>query len=291
MTNSQLSTPLSREQAYALVDAVMADDSVALTASAHEDEATGEWVFEATCEGEPDLAAFAELASRTLGGSVDFAVEAIDPAIDWVARSLEGLQAVEAAGFYVHGSHDTAPVPAGATEIVIDASQAFGTGHHATTTGCLEAIADVVRRGRVKAPLDLGTGTGILAIAIAKRQHGRVVASDIDPVAVRTAIDNARRNGVGGYVTAVTAAGLNYRVIASRAPYDLIVANILAGPLTALAPAIGRVAAPRASVILAGLLSSQAARVLAAYRAQGMALRRRIVRGEWETLVLVKGRG
>src|SRR5690606_36026216 len=128
-----------------------------------------EWVFEATCDGEPDLESFSELARMTLGGDVGFAVEAIDPGIDWVARSLEGLQPVAAGGFYVHGSHHAGAPPAGATAIRIEAAQAFGTGHHETTSGCLEAIDWLSRLYRFRRPLDLGSGTGVLAIAIAKR--------------------------------------------------------------------------------------------------------------------------
>jgi ribosomal protein L11 methyltransferase len=286
MPLSQVSTPLTREQAYRLVDAVMAEDDLALTASAHEVEAIGAWVFEATCENEPDLARFSALAGQVLGGNIDFAVEPLDSGTDWVARSLEGLAPVVAGGIYIHGSHDTAPPPGGLIPIRIDAAQAFGTGHHETTTGCLEAIEAALRRRRPRAPLDVGTGTGILAIAIAKRAHVDVLASDIDPVAVRTAAANARDNGVGPQVQAVTAAGLGHPAILARKPYDLIVANILAGPLVSLAPAIGRVAAPGATVILSGLLTSQAARVLAAYRTQAMFLGRRIIRREWETLVL-----
>ena len=288
MSLSQLSTPLTKEQAYALVDAVMARDDLAITASAHENDATGEWVFEATCEDEPDVDSFAEVARQTLGGSVEFSVEPIDPEINWVAKSLEGLAPVVAGGFYVYGSHEAAPVPAGLTGIRVDAAEAFGTGHHETTTGCLEAIDRTLKRRTPRAPLDIGTGTGVLAIALAKRLHGSVIASDIDPTAVRTAAENARDNGVGRQVVAVEAAGLDHRLIAQQAPYDLIVANILAGPLQRLAPAVGRAAARGATIILSGILNEQAARVTAAYQRQSMVLRQRITKKEWTTLVLEK---
>jgi len=288
MTLSQISTPLTQAQAYALVDAVSARDDLALTASAHEDEATGEWVFEATCAADPDLAAFAGLAREILGGDVDFAVEKIDPEVNWVAKSLEGLAPVIAGGFYVYGSHEAAPPPGGLTAIKIDAAQAFGTGHHETTTGCLEAIERVLKRQRPRLPLDIGTGTGVLAIALAKRLRLPVIASDIDPVAVATAAANARDNGVGNFIIPVEAAGLGAPVIRRNAPYDLIVANILAGPLVALAPAIGRAAQTGAPVILSGILNTQAARVVAAYGQAGMVLRRRLIRGEWTTLILEK---
>lgn len=286
MTLSQLSTPLTKDQAYALVDAVMAAEDLAITASAHENEETGEWIFEATCDAEPNLEAFEELARVALGGRVGFAVEPIDPTVNWVAKSLEGLQPVVAGGFYVHGSHETAPIPGGLTAIRIDAAQAFGTGHHETTTGCLEAIDRALKRRRFRSMLDVGTGTGVLAIALAKRTHLPVIASDIDPIAVKTTIENARDNGVGRYVIALEATGLEHRQIATAAPYDLIVANILAAPLVALAPAMRRVAENGATVILSGILNHQAPRVVAAYSRQGIVLRHKIIKKEWATLVL-----
>src|SRR5690606_9193121 len=178
-------------------------------------EANGEWVFEATCATAPDLDVFAELARATLGGDVAFSVEPIDPTVNWVAKSLEGLAPVAAGGFYVYGSHETGPVPAGLTPIRIDAAQAFGTGHHETTTGCLEAIDRVLQGRRFDSLLDVGTGTGILAIALAKRTRIPVIASDIDPVAVTTTADNARQNGVAKLVIPVQATGLEHRRIAS----------------------------------------------------------------------------
>jgi ribosomal protein L11 methyltransferase len=288
----QLSTastrPLTRAEAHALVDAVMERDDLALSASAFEDPATGEWVFEATCDTAPDLHKFAELAREVLGGSVGFTAEPIDPDINWVARSLAGLKPVTAGGFVIHGSHDAPPRVPGLVPIRIDAAQAFGTGHHETTSGCLEAIDRLTRIRRYVAPLDVGTGTGVLAIALAKRLRCRVVATDIDPIAVRTAADNARDNSVGRLVTALVADGLHNPRVWRAAPYDLIVANILAAPLISLAPAIGRASLRGAAIVLSGLLGTQALRVQLAYIRQGMVLERKIVRGDWATLVLVK---
>jgi ribosomal protein L11 methyltransferase len=286
MSLSQLSAPLTKDQAYALVDAVMAREDLAVTASAHEDEASGEWVFEATCDSEPDLDSFAELARATLGGDVSFALESIDPEVNWVARSLEGLAPVVAGGFYIYGSHETAPVPAGLTGIRIDAAEAFGTGHHETTTGCLEAIDRTLKRRKPRALLDIGTGTGVLAIALAKRLRMPVIASDIDPVAVKTTATNARDNGVAKNIVAIEATGLDHRIIAGNAPYDLIVANILAGPLQSLAPGVARIAQQGATVILSGILNTQASRVVAAYARQSVVLRQKIVKKEWTTLIM-----
>lgn len=286
MTLSQLSLPLTKDQAYALVDAVMAADDLAITASAHENEETGEWVFEATCDGEPDVAAFDALAREVLGGRVSFVVEAIDPDVNWVAKSLEGLQPVVAGGFYVHGSHEITPPPAGMTAIRIDAAEAFGTGHHETTTGCLEAIDRALKRRRFRSMLDVGTGTGVLAIALAKRTHLPVLASDIDPIAVKTAARNAQDNGVGRYIIAIEATGLEHRQITTAAPYDMIVANILAGPLTALATGMRKIAEPGCVVILSGILIHQAPRVVAAYARAGIVLKHKITKKEWVTLVM-----
>ncbi|MCR6673858.1 50S ribosomal protein L11 methyltransferase [Devosia ginsengisoli] len=278
--------PLTKDQAYALVDAVMERDDLALTASAHENEETGEWIFEATCDSPPDIDSFVELARQALGGTVEFSVVPIDPDINWVAKSLEGLAPVIAGGFYVYGSHETGQVPGGLTPMKIDAAQAFGTGHHETTTGCLEAIDKVLKRRRPRHMLDVGTGTGVLAIALAKRTRTAVIASDIDPVSVTTTIENAAQNGVGKLIVALEATGVNHSTIIRNAPYDLIVANILAGPLAALAPAIGRIAGKGATIILSGILEHQARGVINAYARQGMVLNQKLQRKDWTTLIL-----
>lgn len=288
MSQDQISVPLSKEQAYALVDAVMERDDLALTASAHEDE-SGEWVFEATCDSPPDIDSFNELARTVLGGDIEFSVAPVDPDVDWVGQSLAGLQPVVAGGFYVYGSHDTGPVPPGHIGMHIDAAQAFGTGHHETTTGCLEAIDKVLKYARPQSVLDVGTGTGVLALALAKRLRQAVVASDIDAIAVRTTRENARQNGVSRYIIAVEAAGLDHRAITENGPYDLIVANILAGPLAHMAPSIARAANKGGLVILSGILAHQANRIVAAYRQQGLVLKDKIQKKDWTTLTLERG--
>lgn len=288
MPIDQVSVPLTKDQAYALVDAVMERDDLALTASAHENEETGEWVFEATCDSPPDLEAFNKLVRQTLGGAVELSVEPIDPEVNWVAKSLEGLAPVIAGGFYVYGSHESGSIPEGLTPMKIDAAQAFGTGHHETTTGCLEAIDAVLKRRRPRRMLDVGTGTGVLAIALAKRTRNVVLASDIDPVAVRTTIENAAENEVRDLIVAFEATGMDHPTISRNGPYDLIVANILAGPLQALAPDVGAAAEKGGNVILSGILEQQADGVLAAYVAAGMELVQRLQRKDWTTLVLEK---
>ncbi|KFL27457.1 hypothetical protein JP74_07715 [Devosia sp. 17-2-E-8] len=288
MTVDQVSVALTKDQAYALVDAVMEREDLAFTASAHEDVETGEWVFEATVESPANVEAFNTLAREVLGGDVDFAIEAIDPEINWVAKSLEGLQPVTAGGFYIYGSHETAPVPEGLIGLRIDAAQAFGTGHHETTTGCLEAIDRVLERAKPANVIDIGTGTGVLAIAIAKKTGLKVLATDIDPIAVTTTVENARDNDVAELIEGVVAEGLDSDVITAKAPYDLILANILAGPLMGLAPGMSRIAQPGASIILSGILETQAQAVIAAYAENGMPLLQRLQRKEWTTLILHK---
>lgn len=288
MSVDQLSVALSKDQAYALVDAVSERDDLALTASAHENEETGEWVFEATCDSPPDLDAFNALARQVLGGDVAFSVDPIDPEINWVAKSLEGLAPVIAGGFYVYGSHEAGPLPEGLTPMRIDAAQAFGTGHHETTTGCLEAIEAILRTKSPSAMIDVGTGTGVLAIALAKRTGLTVLATDIDPIAVTTTVDNARDNAVADLIQALEATGLDHPAIAARAPYDLVVANILAGPLVDLAPGMGVITQAGGTAILSGILNTQADGVIAAYEAAGFVLRDHLKRKDWTTLVLEK---
>lgn len=253
----------------------------------NEVEAHGDWRVEALYADEPDAAALRALLApveRETGTAAQgFAIERM-PEIDWVTKSLEGLDPVRAGRFFVYGGHDAGKVPAGAVPILVDAGRAFGTGHHETTMGCLAYISEIVQPGRKLNALDIGTGTGILAIAIAKCAHVNVLASDIDPVAVGIARENARRNGVGLFVAAVAAAGFGHPTLAARAPYDLIVANILARPLVALAPAFRAHLAPGGTLILSGILGTQETMVTAALRMQGLYLKSRKPMGDWVTL-------
>jgi ribosomal protein L11 methyltransferase len=207
------------------------------------------------------------------------------PDIDWVTHSLEGLAQVRAGRFVVHGSHDV-PEMGGAIPILIDAGLAFGTGHHGTTAGCLEMISSVVRNEKPRNALDVGTGSGVLAIAIAKLAPISVLGTDIDPIAVKVARENVRRNGAAARVRCETAAGMQHIAILSRAPFDLIAANILARPLMELAPKLAAQLASGGSVILSGILASQRQRVLAAFRQQALFHVKTLWRNGWVTLHL-----
>jgi ribosomal protein L11 methyltransferase len=181
-------------------------------------------------------------------------------------------------------------VPRNAIGIEIEAALAFGTGHHGTTRGCLLALDALLRRRRPRRVLDVGTGTGVLAIAAARALRRAVLASDVDPVAVQVARANARHNGVGALVTFIIAQGVADHRIARAAPYDLILANILLRPLQRLAAPITRLLAPHGRMILSGLLPGQANAIVSAYAAQGLALERRILLDGWVTLAMRKGR-
>jgi ribosomal protein L11 methyltransferase len=227
------------------------------------------------------------------------------PTKDWVAASLAGLAPVRAGRFVVHGAHDRARVAPNAIGIEIEAALAFGTGHHGTTHGCLQALAMLAKNElahRRKGPgahedirqggrrvLDVGTGTAVLAIAAAKALRVSVVASDIDPVALRVARANARANGVANRIAFVGAAGVSRAPFRARGPYELIFATILLGPLKGMAGAVARLLAPGGHIILSGLLHEHANAALAAYRAHGLRLRRRLPVSEWTTLVLSRG--
>ncbi len=208
---------------------------------------------------------------------------------DWVRASLEGLKPVEAGRFVVHSEHYRSSVRLNRIGIEIGTAFAFGTGHHGTTRGCLLALDHLLKARRPLRVLDVGTGTGVLAIAAARALRRPVLASDIDRRAARVARENVRRNRAPG-VTIVDAAGLGARRFRERAPFDLVLANILLGPLQRMATPMRRLLAPGARVVLSGLLTSQASAALAAYRREGLALERRVVLDGWSTLVLRRGR-
>jgi ribosomal protein L11 methyltransferase len=239
---------------------------------------------------EPDEAeALVREALGEEGATIALAVTVLDDATNWIAVSEEIRKPVPVGRFYVHGSHDRARVPANARGIEIDAELAFGTGHHATTRVCLAALDRLLAKRRYHRPLDLGTGTGLLAIAIAEIQGTRVLATDIDPVATKIARANADLNGVGPFIETLTANGMRHGRIAQRAPYDLVVANILARPLTRLARPISMAITYDATIVLSGLRTSDCARVLSAYRMQGLYLKWSITEENWMALVLGRG--
>jgi ribosomal protein L11 methyltransferase len=248
------------------------------------------WSVDAYFSEPPDADRLRRFLAEHGAGDVECVIEAV-PDADWVAITQERLHPVRAGRFIVHGSHDRARVGRGRWTIEIDAGQAFGTAHHGSTRGCVEALDAIAKRERFSRILDLGTGTGVLAIAAARLWRARVIASDVDPVAAATASANARRNGTGSLVTAVTAAGLAHPLIRAGAPYDLVIANILARPLIGLASPLARMVRTGGVTVLSGITRNQAARVAAAYRAAGFAHYRRIVIDEWVTLTLRRRAG
>jgi ribosomal protein L11 methyltransferase len=213
------------------------------------------------------------------------------PDIDWVTHTLEGLTPVETGRFIIHGSHDRDVVKANQLAVEINAAQAFGTGHHGTTAGCLEMIEATGKKSHASlrgfAPiLDLGTGSGVLAIAAAKLAHAKVLATDIDPIATRIAKQNAVFNQVGHLIDCKTVAGFQSPVFAEKGPFGLIIANILARPLMRMAPDIAKNLKPGGTVILSGILSEQRYKVLSAFNNQGLGHQQTIWRNGWVTIVL-----
>ncbi|MDX3925094.1 MAG: 50S ribosomal protein L11 methyltransferase [Shinella sp.] len=208
------------------------------------------------------------------------------PDVDWIAKSLEGLQPVRAGRFVVHGSHDRGRARPGEIAIEIDAGQAFGTGHHGTTAGCLEVIERVMRSRKIVKVLDLGTGSGVLAIAARKLSPVQVLATDIDPVATKVARENVRKNGIAAGIALETAPGFHSTAFSRHGPFDLVIANILARPLMRMAPELVAHLNPGGQIVLSGILASQRWKVLAAYNAQKMRHVRTIWREGWVTIHL-----
>ena len=205
---------------------------------------------------------------------------------DWLAMALSGLPPVRAGRFFVYGAHDKGRAPPNTVNLRIEAGAAFGTGHHGTTVGCLVAYNDLLKAHRYSRVLDVGAGTGVLAIAAARTGTPVAVGTDIDRPSVRISRENARLNKARARF--VHASGLNHRDVRASAPYDLVFANILAPPLVALSQSIKGALKPGGIAILSGLLRTQERRVLAAYRSKGFRLKRRIHRDAWATLVLAR---
>lgn len=251
------------------------------------EDGSGLWEVGGYFEGAPDAAGLALLA--VIHGAKDFTVSEL-PEVDWVAKVKRELTPVVAGRFFVHGSHDADKVPAQAEALLIEASMAFGTGHHGTTQGCLQAL-DMLAQNKdaLSTVLDVGCGTAVLAMGAARLwPDATVLASDIDKVAVEVAQANVAANGLTGKVACFEAEGLDDLRIAQAAPYDLIFANILKGPLIALAPGITAALAPRGKVILSGILNDQADEISEVYSRAGNSVVHRHEIGDWTTIMTSK---
>ena len=247
------------------------------------------WQVDLHFRDRPELSSLRAMIALAGGDKLasSLVVEKVAPR-DWIKESLIGLRPVTAGRFVVHGAHDRARVPSHCVGLEIEAATAFGTGHHGTTRGCLLALDALARRRqRPRRILDIGTGTGVLAIAVAKIFRVPVLAVDIDPHSVAVARDNARLNGVGSLVTVAHAAGLHAPDVIKRAPFDLVLANILLRPLQRLAAPVARQLVPNARVVISGVLTTQANAALGAYRSQGLMLERSFTLDGWFTPVMV----
>ena len=249
----------------------------------------GRWGITVHFAEPPDQSSIRELVGIAAGDEVaqHIAFDTVE-AKDWVKATLQELVPVRAGRFVVHGAHDRARVPPNKLGIEIEAALAFGTGHHGTTRGCLLLLDQVLKACRPRRVLDLGTGTGVLAIAAAKALRIALLASDIDPLSVKVARDNAGLNGVGNLVEIVRATGLAAPQFARPGPFDLVLANILANPLRQMATPLAGHLTSSALVILSGLLPHQAQSVIAAYRARGLVMERHIQIEGWSSLLLRK---
>lgn len=212
------------------------------------------------------------------------------PAQDWVRHTNKLNAPVRAGRFFLYGAHDAGAVPPGAFGLLLDAGLAFGTGRAPSTFGCLQAIDDLCRIRPPRNMLDMGTGSGVLAMAAAKAGAGHVLAADIDPVAVAVTRENTRRNGLGSRIAALTASRPDDPRLRSRGPYDLVVANILAEPLSRMAHGLAALVAAGGHLVLSGLLAREERMIVARYRAAGLQLKRRIPREGWHTLVFSRRR-
>lgn len=284
-TFSALTTLDGREPAEALAEAMESFVPVPVGVGVFEiEDGSGRYEVGVYFEEEPGDTELALMAA--IYGARPFVVSEV-PEQDWVAHVRRELQPVAAGRFFVYGSHDADKVPQGCVPLLIEAAMAFGTGHHGTTRGCLQALDRLDRAGfRAHSVADIGCGTAVLAIAATMIWDQPVIASDIDPVAVDVARANASANGVAARLHVIEAAGFDHADLAARAPYDLVFANILKGPLVALAPDMARHVAPGGYVILSGILIGQGDDVSAAYKRAGFTLAARDELGDWVTLVM-----
>jgi ribosomal protein L11 methyltransferase len=247
------------------------------------------WKVEIYFSSHPDEEAVRDLLRPIVGTVIDGTPFTTVSQQDWVANSLEGLKPVRAGRVLVHGAHDRDTVRINDVAIEIEAALAFGTGHHGTTSGCLLALDAELRKRRPRNAIDVGTGTGILALALAKQIKRKVVAGDIDAVAVEVSAHNARLNHAPNALDLYVAPGLRHAKAWRPGHFDFVFANILAGPLKRLAPSIARVLSSDGTLILSGLLAMDVAGVASAYRHQGVYLASHSLREGWATLVMKKG--
>ncbi len=262
-----------------------AEEPLALSVS-YFDLGNGQYEVSALYGEMPDEAALTTLIGKAAEGDAVTTLRIEEMANqDWVTLSQGQRGPVRAGRFVIHGSHDRETIPRGRFAIEIDASNAFGTAHHASTRGCLLALDELAKRGRPDLVLDLGTGSGVLAIAAARAFDRPVVATDNDPVAVAIAAENARKAGVAQQVHAVRAEGFAHKALRRIRP-DLILANILARPLMGLAPAMAKSLQPGGIAILSGLTAPQARAIEARYGSHGFVLEKRIILDGWATLIL-----
>jgi ribosomal protein L11 methyltransferase len=286
-TYTALTTLTGKDQAYALADAMENLDPEPTGVGVFEiEDGSGLWEIGAYFIDEPDDVELTLMAAAF--GAKPFVVSEV-PETDWVAKVKRELSPVVAGRFFVYGSHDADKIPEGSEPLLIEAAMAFGTGHHGTTLGCLRALDRLASAGFIgKNVVDIGCGTAVLAMAAARIWPNPVLASDIDEVAVDVAAANVSCNDLDGRVTCLVAAGFEHETLHSAAPYDLIFANILKGPLIELAPDMAAHSAQGGYVILSGLLVEQAEDVLAAYDANGFDCETREDIGEWSCLTLIK---
>ena len=248
----------------------------------------GSGLFEVAAyfDAAPDAVQLAVLGATE--GAAEFRISEV-PEEDWVAKVRRDLPPVEAGRFFVYGSHDADRVPEGRIALLIEAAMAFGTGHHGTTLGCLRAFDRLVEEGFVpQNAVDIGAGTAVLAMAAAHISPNPVIATDIDPTAVEVSRANVVANNLDGRVACHVAAGFASDTLREAAPFDLVFANILKGPLIALAPDMARSTAPEGVAILSGILQEQADSVAEVYEGQGFTVAERETIGDWTTLCLRK---
>lgn len=286
-TFSTLTVIAGEDAAYQLAEALEDIQPEPIGVGVYEiEDGSGLWEVAAYFTEQPDAGALAVLSA--LHGAKPFNISDI-PDQDWVSKVQRELAPVAAGRFFVFGSHDADKVPADCVPLLIDAAMAFGTGHHGTTKGCLEAFDDLLQSGFAGGRiLDVGCGTAVLAMAAAKVLPDHVWASDIDPVAVEVAQANVVGNSLEGRVTCLVAAGFDAPELAENGPYDLVFANILKGPLVGLAPDMRRHVAAGGSVILSGILNEQADEVLSVYLENGFNPVKKRMIVDWTTLTLQK---